>query len=82
MNSNDTILLPAMTAGTVESLYNVCYTSDEKCQKPNVKVKIMLFGIKGILMKESSVQHVQTVIECVCVLLCNITSGNAVRLNI
>ena len=82
MNSNnDMILLPAMTAGTVESLYNVCY-SDWKCQKPNVKVKIMLFGIKGILMKASSVQHVQTVIECVCVLLRNITSGNAVRLNI
>ena len=43
MNSNnDMILLPAMTAGTVESLYNVCYI-DGTCQKPNVKVKVMLF---------------------------------------
>ena len=58
-----------MTAGTVESLYNVCYTSDGKCQKPNVEIKIMLFGIKGILRKDSLVQYVQTVIECVCVLL-------------
>ena len=66
MNSNnDMILLPAMTAGTVESLYNACYTSDGKYQKPNVKVKVMLFGVKGILMKASSVQHVPTVIECV-----------------
>ena len=70
MNSNnDMILLPTMTAGTVESLYNVCYTSDGKCRKPNVKIKIMLFGIKGVLRKASPVQHVHTVIECVCVLL-------------
>ena len=69
MNSNnDMILLPTMTAGTVESLYNVCYI-DGKYQKPNVEIKVMLFGIKGILMKASSVQYVHTVMECVCVLL-------------
>ena len=70
MNSNnDMILLPAMTAGTVGKLVQcMCYT-DGKCQKPNVEIKVMLFGIKGILMKASSVQYVHTVMECVCVLL-------------
>ena len=54
-SNNDMILLAAMTAGTVGKLVQcMCYT-DEKCQKPNVKVNIMLFGIKGILRKASSV---------------------------